>query len=165
MSRPSSKHYRHWNRPTECDVSFIVSLTIPSDCAPHQNSHSRATHVIDRAARDEMRLGRGRYPGRQQLGSQRSAGLEQAENERTSLVLQFARHSLARAGVDGERVQEIALFGRPSEELRRLADEKRVDLIIVGGRPGKPGPHSLGKTARFLIDHAQRAILMVRQDG
>jgi precorrin-6B methylase 1 len=72
---------------------------------------------------------------------------------------------LARAGVDGERVQEIALFGRPNEDLRRLADEKRVDLIIVGGRPRKPGPHSLGKTARFLIDHAQRAILMVRQDG
>jgi hypothetical protein len=33
---------------------------------------------------------------------------------------------------------------------------------VVRARPGRPGPHSLGKTARFLVDHAPLAALLVR---
>jgi hypothetical protein len=54
------------------------------------------------------------------------------------------------------------LRGKPKEELRSLAEREHVALIVVHGRAEKPGPHSVGKTARFLIDHCPEAALLVR---
>jgi nucleotide-binding universal stress UspA family protein len=96
------------------------------------------------------------------LSEGRSAELARAEEERAAATLQFARHALVAAGAPDSAIREITLRGKPNDELRRLAEREEVALIVVGGRRGKPGPHSLGKTARFLVDHAPAAALLVR---
>jgi nucleotide-binding universal stress UspA family protein len=119
-------------------------------------------HVIDSTPRADLERGRERFLARRPLGEERSAELRQAEEERARTALQYARHALVAVGVAEERIHDVILRGKPNEELRRVADENVVDLIVVQGRPGRFGPHLLGKTARFLIDHAPRAALLVR---
>lgn len=119
-------------------------------------------HVIDIVPRADLEVGRERFLTRRPLSVEREAALERAEEERARAALQFARHVLAVAGVPEDRMREVTLHGKPNEELRRLAEEERVDLVLVQGRSGKPGPHSVGKTARYLIDHAPRSALLVR---
>lgn len=119
-------------------------------------------HVIDAGTRADLELGRDRYLGRRLLGAGRTVDLSRAEEERASAALQFARRALVEAGVPAERLRELVLRGRPNETLRDLAGTEGIDLIVVGGRQEKPGPHSVGKTARFLIDHAPRAAMLVR---
>jgi len=119
-------------------------------------------HVIDTGPRGGIELGRERYLGRRALGETRSADLQQAEEAQARSSVQFARQALCEVGVADDRLHEIVLRGKPNEELRRLAEEEQVDLIVVQGRAGKPGPHSVGKTARFLIDHSPHGVLLVR---
>jgi len=119
-------------------------------------------HVVDAGPRGDLEMGRERFLVRRPLSLERGTQMTQAEQERTRIVLERARQALMERGVPEERLRVITLRGRPNEELRRLAENEHVDLIVVRGRPGKPGPHSLGKTARFLVDHARTAALLVR---
>lgn len=119
-------------------------------------------HVIDTKHRAEVEFGRERYFTRHALSEGRSAELMQAEETRAQAGVGFARQALIEAGVSENRLRDVMLRGKPNEELRRLAEDERIDLIVVGGREGRPGPHSIGKTARFLIDHAPNAALLVR---
>jgi len=119
-------------------------------------------HVIDVGHRDQVEMGRERYLGRRHLGQARAENLWQAEQDGARMDLLQARQTLISAGVPERVVHEVILQGRPNEVLRELAERERVDVIVVSGRPGKPGPHSLGKTARFLVDHAPRAALLIR---
>lgn len=119
-------------------------------------------HVIDTKHRAEVEFGRERYFTRHALPDARSADLMQAEEARAQAGMRYARQALIEAGVPESRLRDVMLRGKPNEELRRLAEDERIDLIVVGGREGKPGPHSIGKTARFLIDHAPNAALLVR---
>lgn len=119
-------------------------------------------HVIDTKHRAEVEFGRERFFTKHAMPEERSADLMEAEEVRAQAGMRFAREALIVAGVRESRLHNILLRGKPNEELRRLAEVERIDLIVVGGREGKPGPHSLGKTARFLIDHAPNAALLVR---
>lgn len=120
-------------------------------------------HVIDATHRQDMALGREHFLGHRGLPSSREADLDRAEAERAQAGLQFARQALIAAGVPENSLREERLRGKPNEEIRHLAEREGVDLIVVGGRGGRPGPHSLGKTARFLIDHAPVAALLIRE--
>jgi nucleotide-binding universal stress UspA family protein len=119
-------------------------------------------HVIDSGPRADLDRARDRFLVARPVSPERAAELSRAEEDHARAVLQFARHALARLGLPDQRVHEITLRGTPKEELRRWAEGERVSLIVVHGRPGKPGPHSLGKTARFLVDHCPEAALLVR---
>lgn len=119
-------------------------------------------HVIDTGPRQDLEAGRERYLGRRPLTPERSTQLTQAEDDRARAVLQHARGVLESASIAGRGIREVTLRGKPKEELRALAEAEDVDLIVVGGHQGKPGPHSLGKTARFMADHTRRAALLVR---
>lgn len=119
-------------------------------------------HVVDQAVRADLERGRERFLGNRPLNTARSAELLQLEQERAHAIVQLARQALIAAGVPGERMEEIVLRGEPREELRHLAERHGVDLLIVQARPGAVGPKSLGKTARFLVDHCPRAVLLVR---
>lgn len=119
-------------------------------------------HVIDTKHRAEVEFGRERFFTRHAVPEGRSADLTQAEEERARAGMRFARQALIDAGVSESRLRDIMVRGKPNEELCRLANEEKVDLIVVGGRGGKPGPHSIGKTARFVLDHAPSSVLLIR---
>ncbi len=119
-------------------------------------------HVIDTRQRAEMEFGRERHFTKRPLPENRSNDLTRAETDRAQASLQFARHALLATGIPGERLREVMLRGKPNEELIALANREEIELIVVGGRGGKPGPHSLGKTARFVVDHAPHAALLIR---
>lgn len=119
-------------------------------------------HVVDVEARAGIEGGRERFMMHRSLSATRSGQIEAAELEAAQTVLQTAHDVLVPGGIPDERFHRTVLRGRPTETLRQLAEEQSIDLIVVGGRPGLPGPHSVGKTARFLVDHAPRAALLVR---
>jgi nucleotide-binding universal stress UspA family protein len=119
-------------------------------------------HVVDVEPRSGLDVGRERYFGRRPLHDRRAIELVQAEEERARATLAFARAALLDAGIPETILAESTLRGRPRETIRDHAEHEGYDLIVVGARPGRPGPHSLGKTARFLVDHAPVAALVVR---
>jgi nucleotide-binding universal stress UspA family protein len=119
-------------------------------------------HVIDPAPHADLERGRERFLGKRPLSAGRNAELLQLEEERARSIVQVAHQALSAAGVPDDRIDEIIVRGKPNDELLRLAVEHEVELVVVHGRPGKMGPHSLGKTARFLIDHCPQAALLVR---
>lgn len=54
-------------------------------------------------------------------------------------------------------------FGKPSEEILRLAQELEVDLIVLGTRPYHPlRRRLLGATADKVVDHASCPVLVVK---
>jgi len=57
--------------------------------------------------------------------------------------------------------------GRPEREIVNVAAEWRADVIVIGARAeyGEPphlGPRSVGRVARFVLDHAPCPVLLVR---
>jgi nucleotide-binding universal stress UspA family protein len=119
-------------------------------------------HVIDSGPRADLEFGRERFMARRPLPPDRSEDLMRAEEERARGILSFAAQALRDVGVEDERMREVVLRGKPNEALRDLAEREQADVIVVRGRSGRPGPHSLGKTARYVIDHAPGAALLVR---
>jgi nucleotide-binding universal stress UspA family protein len=135
-----------------------VAVLLP----PGERQRLVLAHVVDAGPRAGMEMGRQHRLSGRGLGEDRLSALTQAEEDRARSALQFGRQALMAAGLDDGHMEEIVLRGRPNEELLHLAEAEGIDLIVVGGRKEKLGPHSIGKTARFLIDHAPHAALMVR---
>jgi nucleotide-binding universal stress UspA family protein len=60
-------------------------------------------------------------------------------------------------------------LGRPADRLSRpgrpehgvVAAAADFDLLILSRSNARPGPHSLGHAARFVVDHAPCALLLV----
>ncbi len=60
-------------------------------------------------------------------------------------------------------------LGRPGERLSRSGPAERVvtdvagdfDLLVLSRMNLRPGPHSLGHAARFVVDHVPCALLLV----
>ncbi len=63
----------------------------------------------------------------------------------------------------------VARLGRPAGQLRRRGRPERevvqaardADLLILARQGGEAGPRSLGKAARFVVDHAACPVLLV----
>lgn len=58
--------------------------------------------------------------------------------------------------------------GRPEEIILQVAQEMQADLIVIWAREGAIGrsligPASVGHIARFVLDHATRDILLLRE--
>ncbi|HZU14243.1 MAG TPA: universal stress protein [Chloroflexota bacterium] len=137
-----------------------------AELAPLVQAEVLLVHVIDERRRDGLAIGRHRPGGTLPLPPQRSADIESAEQERAHQVLTGARQALVAAGIPEGTMRDVVRRGRPNEVIRDLAVELAAELIVVGARHNeRPGPHSLGKTARFLVDHAPVAALLVRPIG
>ncbi|GHJ42457.1 universal stress protein [Streptomyces sp. TS71-3] len=61
----------------------------------------------------------------------------------------------------GRPCSRLVRHGRPEREV--VAAAEGADLLVVGrdGDPGRLGPHSLAPAARFVVDHAPCAVLLV----
>ncbi|MGH7920434.1 MAG: universal stress protein [Candidatus Dormibacteraceae bacterium] len=118
-------------------------------------------HVVDNGARGEMGMAHGFGPHRA-LGGHRARAVLDAEREAAAGILEEA----AREAPGAARIVEE---GEPGRVLCRLARERGVTLVVVGARnglgPDPPHPHSVGSTARFVLDHAPCPILLVRAAG
>ncbi len=122
-------------------------------------------HVIDNGARGELALIRGRFLGRP-LPDHRLHAIGAAERDAATLILGEAATVAARMGA----VWETWLGeGEPGRELVRLAAGGDCELMVIGARPPeaalRPGPHSLGSTARFVVDHSPVPVLLLRRES
>lgn len=116
-------------------------------------------HVIDNGARGELGLTHGFGPHRRQPGRHARQVLE-AEREAAAAILEEAA---ADAPGSLTRLEE----GEPGRVLCRVAGEQGATLLVVGARNGPgadaPQPHSVGHTARFVLDHSPCPVLLVRR--
>jgi nucleotide-binding universal stress UspA family protein len=108
-------------------------------------------HVTDSAAVDAAQgafsalLGRGGAgPGRQLEAMAEAAATE---------VLEAAATRLARPA------QQLRRRGRPEREV--VAAARDAALLVLGRQGAEAGPRSLGKAARFVVDHAPCPVLLV----
>ena len=108
-------------------------------------------HVTDAAAVDAAQgafsalLGRGGAgPGRQLEAMAEAAATE---------VLEAAAARLARPA------QHLRRRGRPEREV--VAAARDAALLVLGRQGAEAGPRSLGKAARFVVDHAPCPVLLV----
>ena len=81
---------------------------------------------------------------------------EQIHEQAKSHLAEFA----ASIGVPTER--QYLIFGRPEAEIHRLADEQRVDVIVVGSHGRHGLALLLGSTANGVLHGAKTDVLAVR---
>jgi nucleotide-binding universal stress UspA family protein len=119
-------------------------------------------HVIDNSARGEMDLARGRLLPRP-LPPHRLREIGQAERQAADATL---REAAAAASALGARPETVVAEGEPGRVISELAARRGCELVAVTAREDRgverPGPRSLGHTARFVTDHSPCPVLLVR---
>lgn len=122
-------------------------------------------HVIDTGVRGELGLLRGRHHPSRPMPRHRAAAVGEAERAVAAGAIAEARAAaehrgaMVAAAVVGE--------GEPGRLVAALAADDRCALVAVavreeGWADQKPGPKSLGHTARFVVDHSPCPVLLVR---
>jgi nucleotide-binding universal stress UspA family protein len=81
--------------------------------------------------------------------------LRQISDEAAETLLAAARERLGRDAITERR------RGRVEREVVAAADDADVLVLARDGDRTRPGPHSLGPAARFVVDHATCRVLLV----
>jgi nucleotide-binding universal stress UspA family protein len=130
---------------------------------PLRGSELFLVHVIDNGARGEMDLTRGRLLPRP-IPKHRLRAIGEVERRVAELALDEAATATRSLGAMPET---LTAEGEPGRVLSRLAGERSCDLVAVSARVDRqherPGPHSVGHTARFILDHSPRPVLLLRR--
>ncbi len=130
--------------------------------APLQGAEALLVHVLDTGGREEWERGAARRlfrpGGPARHGDERMHAADRAGGERA-----LARAAAIAASWPDTRVETRLLQGSPKHEIRRLLDDEGADLLVVFVQSHEVGPKSIGKEARFLIDHAPCPVLVVKQ--
>lgn len=120
-------------------------------------------HVIDTGARGELERERGRLHPPRPLPLHRMRLIGESERQAAAAALEEAA---LEARALGAEIDSVAAEGEPGRVLARLAEERGCMLTVVGARVGgrdePPGPRSVGHTARFVLDHNPRPVLLLR---
>lgn len=123
-------------------------------------------HVVDTRPATGLDIAASRLPGR---GAERHHAVEQMYDlsaEETTIVRREVEGWLAERTKPAELLQAR---GRPEREIVAVAEERSVDLIVLGGGRGLaghypgPGRHPLSPVARYVIDHARCDVLLLRR--
>jgi nucleotide-binding universal stress UspA family protein len=121
-------------------------------------------HVVDARGPTDLRLLRAGVPGSGILPARQSGEIEAAVREAAQRVVQSAQTVLSAYGLPSESARIDS--GEPGRVICAIAAEARADLVVLRARrhAGGPtsGPHSVGHTARFVVDHAPCPVLLVR---
>ncbi|MTI10680.1 universal stress protein [Curvivirga aplysinae] len=74
-----------------------------------------------------------------------------------------ALHDFVKAHIpDDVAVQHIVGYGNAYEEILRVADEVKIDLIIMGAHRPKMEDYLIGPNAARVVRHAKCSVLVVR---
>jgi len=117
-------------------------------------------HVLDTGGREEWERAAGRRllrAGPPSAGGERMRATDRDAGER---ALTGAAAVAAEWGAAA--VRTLLLEGGPKHEIRALLDAEGADVLVVFVRGREVGPKSIGKEARFLIDHAPCPVLVVK---
>jgi nucleotide-binding universal stress UspA family protein len=125
-----------------------------------------ALHVIDVRGRAELEWLRHGLPGAGPLPPHLRAAIEEAGRERAQTVLAAAGEVFRQHGIQPDPSQ--VRVGEPGREICGVAAAWPAELVVLGAsrqpRP-EPGPKSVGRTARFVVDHAPCPVLLIRSRG
>lgn len=79
-------------------------------------------------------------------------------------ITEQAHHRISElaARIDMEDQDQLVVYGRPEKEIHRLADEKGVDLIVVGSHGRHGLSLILGSTSTGILHGAKCDVLAVR---
>jgi nucleotide-binding universal stress UspA family protein len=108
-------------------------------------------HVTDAGAVDAAQGAFSALLGR--AGAGPGAQLEATADTAATEVLEAA------AGRMGRPAEQLRRRGRPEHEVVQAAGG--ADLLILARQGAEAGPRSLGKAARFVVDHAACPVLLV----
>jgi nucleotide-binding universal stress UspA family protein len=81
--------------------------------------------------------------------------LRAISEEAAAALLTAARERL------GRDATTVSLRGRVEREVLDAADQADVLVLARDGDRTRPGPHSLGPAARYVVDHASCRVLLV----
>jgi nucleotide-binding universal stress UspA family protein len=81
--------------------------------------------------------------------------LRAISEEAAAALLAAARERL------GRDATTLSLRGRVEREVVEAADQADVLVLARDGDRTRPGPHSLGPAARYVVDHASCRVLLV----
>jgi nucleotide-binding universal stress UspA family protein len=122
--------------------------------------------VSDTRPEEEVARALSRLPGRGPGRHRAEARLHDADQWSEAQVQAEARTWLTRTGREAEL---IVTSGRPEREILRVAEERGVGVIALGGGRGLagrypgPGSYPLSPVARYVIDHARGDVLLLRR--
>jgi nucleotide-binding universal stress UspA family protein len=108
-------------------------------------------HVLDSAALAAARGAFGGLLGR--AGPDPMARLEAMAEEAVTDLLDAAEDRL------GRPAGRIRLRGRPEHQVTEAA--RGATLLVLARQGAEAGPKSLGKAARFVVDHASCPVLLI----
>ncbi|WP_420546808.1 universal stress protein [Curvivirga sp.] len=75
-----------------------------------------------------------------------------------------ALHDFVKAHIpDDVAVQHIVGYGNAYEEILRVADEVKIDLIVIGAHRPKMEDYLIGPNAARVVRHAKCSVLVVRE--
>jgi nucleotide-binding universal stress UspA family protein len=119
-------------------------------------------HVLDNGAREEMELAGGRLRSRP-IPRHRLRKIGEAERQAARAALDEAVEVALALGALPETLVEE---GEPGAVLCRRIEERGCELAVVAPNAGRlpiaAGPKSVGHTARFVLDHSPRPVLLIR---
>ncbi|MEV7680188.1 universal stress protein [Streptomyces sp. NPDC088341] len=154
-----------WTDPKGADPKGTVLVWITESTWPAcvDAARERAPHdtvVLLHVSDDEVvaaahhayegLLGRGHRPDRDP-----GARLETLSGTAAADLLEAAAHRL------GRPCELLDHHGRAEHEVVRAAADAALLICARDGERGHPGPHSLGRATRFVVDHAECPVLLV----
>jgi nucleotide-binding universal stress UspA family protein len=89
--------------------------------------------------------------------------VDEAREQAEAFYAKRLEEALALLGPGGAPARTHLAYGKPSEQILRVAEEVRADLIVLGAHAHHPlRRRLLGGTADKVVDHAECSVLVAR---
>lgn len=126
---------------------------------PAKQALARAAELAAAAGAELHLVAVGRVPEYAETQDEVDEAREQAETFYGKRIEEAEALLKAR----GVSAKTQVVFGKPSEQILRVAEEVRADLIVLGAHPKSAlRRRLLGATADKVVDHAECSVLVVR---